>query len=75
VLVPIEVLGDAISGGLAGLVHHGLGDTFLATWLAEALSNAVLSPFFAVAAVLLTVDLISRREGPAPPLHQEPVPA
>jgi hypothetical protein len=75
VLVPIEVFGDAIGGGLAGLVHHELGDTFLATWLAEALSNAVLSPIFAVAAVLLTVELIARKEGTAPPLHATPVPA
>lgn len=75
VLVPIEVLGDAVGGGLAGLVHHELGDTFVATWLAEALSNAFLSPVFAVAAVLLTVELIARKEGAAPPLHQEPVAA
>jgi hypothetical protein len=75
VLAPIEVFGDAIGGGLAGFVHHELGDTFVATWLAEALSNAVLSPVFAVAAVLLTVKLIAAREGEAPPLHTEPVPA
>jgi hypothetical protein len=75
VLVPIEVFGDAIGRGLAGIVHHELGDTFLASWLAEALSNVLLSPFFAVAAVLLTVDLISRRDGSAPPLHLQPVPA
>lgn len=75
VLVPIEIVGDAIGGGLAGLVHHELGDTFVATWLAEALSNAFLSPVFAVAAVLLTVELIARKEGAAPPLHQEPVAA
>jgi hypothetical protein len=75
VLLPIEVVGDAIGGGLAGLVHHELGDTFLATWLAEALSNAFLSPIFAVAAVLLTVELIARKEGTAPPLHATPVPA
>lgn len=75
VLVPIEVLGDAIGGGLATLVHHELGDTFVAAWLAEAVSNAFLSPVFAVAAVLLTVDLIGRREGTAPPLHATPVPA
>lgn len=72
VLVPIEVSGDAIGSGLAALVHHALGDTFLASWLVEALSNAVLSPVFAVAAVLLTVESISRREGAAPPLHREP---
>lgn len=75
VLVPIEVFGDAIGGALAGLVHHALGDTFLATWAAAALANAVLSPIFAVAAVLLTVELIARKEGAAPPLHREPVPA
>lgn len=75
VMLPIEVAGDAIGGGLAGLVHHELGDTFLATWLAEAISNAFLSPVFAVAAVLLTVELIARKEGAAPPLHATPVPA
>jgi hypothetical protein len=75
VLVPIEVVGDAIGGGLAGFVHHGFGDTFLATWLAGALANALLSPVFAVAAVLLTVDLIASKEGGAAPLHSAPVPA
>jgi hypothetical protein len=75
VLVSIEVLGDAIGGGIAAFVHHELGDSFLAGWLAEALSNTVLSPFFAVAAVLLTVDLIGRKEGEAPPLHSAPLPA
>jgi hypothetical protein len=75
VLVPIEIAGDAIGHGLAALVHDLFGDTFLATWLAEALANVVLSPVFAVAAVLLTVDLIAARDGAAPPLHSEPVPA
>lgn len=73
VLAPIELAGDAIGDGVAGFVHHQLGDTFLASWLAEALSNTALSPFFAVAAVLLTVELIGRREGEAPPLHSAPV--
>src|SRR5215469_17436858 len=49
VLVPIEIAGDAIGTGLAGLVHHLLGDTFVATWLAEAVANIALSPLFAVA--------------------------
>lgn len=75
VLVPIEIGGDAVGGGLAGLVHGVLGDTFVGTWLAEALSNVALSPVFAVAAVLLTVDLIAVRDGVAPPVHHEPVPA
>jgi ABC-type sugar transport system permease subunit len=75
VMVPIEVIGDAVGGGLAALVHHQLGDTFLAAWLAEAVGNAVLSPMFALAAVLLTVELIAHKEGAAPPLHATPVPA
>jgi hypothetical protein len=75
VLAPIEIVGDAIGSGLAGFVHQELGDTFLGTWLAEALANAMLSPIFAVAAVLLTVDLIATRDGEAPPLHSAPVPA
>ena len=75
VLVPIELVGDAIGSGLAHLVHGLLGDTFVASWLAGAVSNLALSPVFAVAAVLLTVDLIAARDGTAPPLHTEPAPA
>jgi hypothetical protein len=75
VLAPIEIVGDAIGGGLAALVHALLGHTFVATWLAEAVADAALSPVFAVAAVLLTVDLIGEKEGAAPPVHAAPVPA
>jgi hypothetical protein len=72
VLLPIQVAGDAIGHILAGLVHGLLGHTFLATWLAEAAADIALSPIFAVAAVLLTIELIGRREGVAPPLHSAP---
>ena len=41
------------------LVHDVLGDTFFAGWLAESVSNIVFTPVFAVAAVLLTLDLIA----------------
>lgn len=77
VLAPVEIAGDAIGGGLAAVVHEILGHTFVATWLAESLSDAALSPIFAVAAVLLTVDLIAEKDGEAaaPPLHAAPVPA
>ncbi len=75
VFVPVEIVGDAIGEGVESLVHSLLGDTFLATWLAEAGSNIVLSPFFAIAAVLLTVDLIHRNDGGGPPLNSEPGPA
>lgn len=75
ILVPVEIVGDALGAGLAALVHQELGDTFVANWLAEAAANIVLSPIFAVAAVLLTVDLIAARDDAAPPLHAAPVPA
>ena len=75
VLVPIEIVGDAIGEGLATLVHNWLGHTFFATWLAESLSDAALSPVFAVAAVLLTVERMAARDGTAPPLHATPLPA
>ncbi|HKO38597.1 MAG TPA: hypothetical protein VJU14_09540 [Solirubrobacterales bacterium] len=75
VLLPIQVAGDALGHLLAGLVHDLLGHAFLATWLAEAVSDIALSPFFAVAAVLLTVELIAERDGKAPSLHSAPVPA
>jgi hypothetical protein len=75
VLAPIEIAGDAIGGGLAALVHALFGHTFVATWLAESLADAALAPVFAVAAVLLTVELMRERDGEAPPVHLTPVPA
>lgn len=75
VLVPIELAGDAIGGALAALVHDLFGHTFLATWLAESLADAALAPVFAVAAVLLTVDRMTAKDGTAPPLHATPVAA
>jgi hypothetical protein len=75
VLTPIEIVGDAVGGGLAALVHDLLGHTFVATWLAESLSDAALAPVFAVAAVLLTVELMREKDGEAPPVHLTPVPA
>jgi len=75
ILLPIQVVGDGIGHLLGGLVHDLFGHTFLATWLAEAVTDIALSPIFAVAAVLLTIDLIAERDGEAPPLHSAPVPA
>jgi hypothetical protein len=72
VLAPIEVIGDAIGDTLAHFIHDWLGETLLASWLAEAGSNIVLSPLFAVAAVLLTVELIHRKDGAGPRLHSTP---
>lgn len=71
VLIPIEVVGD----GLTEWIHHLMEDLFsnelLSGWLASLLSNLAFTPFYAVAAVLLTVDLI-REKGGGVELHSEP---
>lgn len=75
VLVPIEIVGDTIGSGIAGLVHGALGHGLLAGWLAESLSNIAFTPIFAVAAVLLTLELIEARDSSAPRPQSAPVPA
>lgn len=72
VLGPIELVGDALTDLLTGLVHHHLGYSLLATWAAESLSNVVLTPVYAVAAVLLTLDLIAEKGHREPRLHSAP---
>ena len=75
VLIPIEIVGDVVGELLASLVHDVLGHTFVATWLADAVANAFLTPIFAVAAVLLTLDLIAEKDGSGPRLNPAPEPA
>jgi hypothetical protein len=65
VLAPVELAGDAVAELVGHLVHGALGDSFFATWIAESASNIVFTPIFAVAAVLLTLDLIASRDGVA----------
>jgi len=73
VLGPVELVGDATSELVGHLVHDVLGDSFFATWMAESASAIVFTPVFALAAVLLTLDLIAvnRETG----LHERPRPA
>lgn len=70
-LLPIELASSAIAGGAAHLAHD-LGDSLLVAWLTDTLANVVLTPFYAVAAVLLTLDLIAARDGSEPRLHSTP---
>ncbi len=72
IMVPIEIVGDALGEGVAAGVHALFGHSFLAAWLAESASNIILSPFFAVAAVLLTIELIHLKDGDGPRLNSEP---
>ena len=72
VLVPIELVGDAIATLAAGVAHDLLGETFLSEWLADVLANVAFTPFYAVAAVLITVRLIREKDGGGAELHSEP---
>ena len=74
VFTPIEIAGDALSEWIGHLVHGLLGDGFLGTWLGESASSVLLSPLFAIAAVLLTVELIAARDGSGPTVRQNPSP-
>ncbi len=72
VLGSIELAGDGIAGLAAGLAHRVLGHSLLGTWVAESLSNILVAPIYAVAAVLLTLDLIAEKDGAGPRLHSAP---
>jgi hypothetical protein len=62
ILAPIEVVGDALSEGLEEAIHGLFGHSFLSGWLAESLSNIIFTPILAVAAVLLALDLIDKKQ-------------
>ncbi len=72
ILLPIELIGDALTQLLSDLPHHLLGNSFLADWSADVLGNLATTPFYAVAAVLLTVELIREKEGTGPRIHSVP---
>lgn len=71
VLVPIELVGDSLTDLLAAATHHAFASEVLSEWAADLLANVAFTPFYAVAAVLLTVDLI-REKGGAVELHSKP---
>jgi hypothetical protein len=72
VLLPIELVGDALTDFLTDLPHHLIGSEFLADWAADVLGNLVTTPFYGVAAVLLTVELVREKEGAGPRIHSLP---
>jgi hypothetical protein len=73
VLIPFELVGDALTDLAIHLTHHLFGSELICEWLADVLSNVAFTPFYAVAAVLLTVDLI-REKGGGAQLHSAPLP-
>jgi len=71
VLIPIELVGDSLTELLTGATHHVFASELLSEWAADLLANVAFTPFYAVACVLLTVDLI-REKGGAVELHSKP---
>jgi len=63
VLIPLELAGDGLTKLAIAATHGLVGSEFICEWLADVLSNIAFTPFYAVAAVLLTVDLIREKGG------------
>jgi hypothetical protein len=61
VLLPITLVSEAASAGLLQVIHDAIDTPILGDWVAEAVPNILLSPFYAVAAVLMTMSF-SRAE-------------
>jgi hypothetical protein len=57
VLLPITLASEALSAAIVDGFHDLIHSTLVSAWVGEALANIVLSPFYAVAAVLMTLDL------------------
>lgn len=72
VLVPIEIVSDVLTDLATAGAHSLLGDSLVAGWVTDTATNILLTPFYAVAAVLLTLDLIADKEGVGPRLHSTP---
>jgi hypothetical protein len=72
VLVPIEILSDGLTNLATTGANALLGDSLLTEWLIDTATNILLTPFYAVAAVLLSIDLIAARDGTSPRLHSSP---
>jgi hypothetical protein len=71
VLIPTELLGDGITDLVTSMTSDLFGSELLCEWLADLLANLAFTPFYAVACVLLTVDLI-REKGGGAELHSKP---
>ncbi len=74
IVVPIETVGDGLNDAIVDGVHGLLGHGILAAWVGESVGNIVTAPVFAVAIVLLTLDLIHHHDGSAPTLKRRPEP-
>jgi hypothetical protein len=58
VLGPLTLASDSLDDSILAGVHHLLGGGLAAEWLSASLSGILLSPLYAVPAVLITLHLI-----------------
>jgi hypothetical protein len=63
VLIPITIASELLAEALLQIPHLLIHEALVRDWVSEAMSNIILSPFYAVAAVLLTLDLARRHSG------------
>lgn len=61
VLIPITLASELVANGLLQVPHLVIHEPLLRDWAGETLSNVLLSPFYAVAAVLMTLELAGRK--------------
>ncbi len=57
VLAPITLASEALTDVVLSLIHDTIGSELLRDWIGESLTNVAVSPFYAVAAVLITLEL------------------
>jgi hypothetical protein len=60
-LLPILVAQDALSSGLQSASLWGLGEGFFGDWVGALVANLLTSPFYALAVVVLLLELAGRR--------------
>jgi hypothetical protein len=61
ILLPIAIVIELLTEADQALVNELLGHTLLADWLGTTIVNVVLNPVYAVAAVVLTIELIEAK--------------
>jgi hypothetical protein len=57
VLGPITLASELLTDALLGLIHGAIHSAFLGNWIGESLTNVLVSPLYAVAAVLIALEL------------------
>lgn len=72
ILIPVEIIGDAINEAIVEAAHGLFGHGLLSSWVGESIGNIATAPVASVAIVLLTLDLIHHRDGRAPTLKRRP---